>query len=269
MRTPRVELLRDLNRETGRVLLVDGVEQSYVDVADPTHLEFEYVQHMALALDATRPPPEAVSALHLGGGALTLPRWLSATRPGSRHVVIESCPAVLDAVASLDPVADCDVLQRDVHDVLGSLPEETFDVAVWDLYDGPRAVLTALTFPAILELRRVLRSADGIAVLNVSDVAPFDVVRPVVAAMRACFADVAVLAEPATLRGRRSGNCVVLGACGSGLPDEELNRRAAGAGVRARVVHGEDLVAFVGAAVPPTDEAPLPRPDASLGRGFL
>jgi hypothetical protein len=49
MSAPRtVELLRDLDRPTGWVLLVDGVEQSYVDVVDPTHLEFEYMQHMAI-----------------------------------------------------------------------------------------------------------------------------------------------------------------------------------------------------------------------------
>ena len=31
----------DRRRERGWTLLVDGVPQSYVDLADPTHLEFE------------------------------------------------------------------------------------------------------------------------------------------------------------------------------------------------------------------------------------
>jgi spermidine synthase len=268
MTVPRVELLHDLDRPTGRVLLVDGVEQSYVDIADPTHLEFEYMQHMAVAIDVTQPRPTALDALHLGGGALTMPRWLAATRPGSRHLVVEASPEVVTAIAVLEPVPDCELVASDVADVLGALPANAFDLAIWDLYDGPRAVLGALTMSAISDLRTALRDS-GVAVLNISDVTPFDVVRPVVAALRACFADVAVLAEPTTLRGRRSGNCVAVASCSSDLPEQALRRRGAGATARARVVCGEQLDDFVGTAVPPTDESPLPLPDAKLGRGFL
>src|SRR3954447_1763214 len=96
-----VELLRDLDRSTGWVLLVDGVEQSYVDVEDPTHLEFEYMQHMAIVIDAALAPPQPLRALHLGGGAMAMPRWVAATRPGSRQVVVESAADVLSAVAPL------------------------------------------------------------------------------------------------------------------------------------------------------------------------
>src|SRR5256885_9505040 len=108
-------------------------------------------------------------------------------------------------------------------------------------------------------MRRVLRPG-GCAVLNVSDAMPFDVVRPVVAALRVTFDEVALLAEPSTLRGRRSGNCVLVGAT-TALPVPTLRRRGAAAATRARVLAGEPLEAFCDGAVPPTDERPLPEPD--------
>ena len=265
----RTELLRDLDRETGWVLLVDGVEQSYVDTADPTHLEFEYMQHMALAVDAVLPAPRPVRAVHLGGGAQTMPRWLQATRPGTTQVVIEADAAVLDTVAWLGPVPGCQVVVGDALSSLGALPDAMFDLLVWDLYDGPRAVTTTLTGPAVTDMRRVLRPDGGLLVLNVSDVLPFEVVRPVLAALRQCCSDVGLLAEPSTLRGRRSGNCVLVGATDGRLPLDVLHRAAAGAAVRARVVAADDLEVFVGDARPATDDEPLPPPDEALGRGFL
>ena len=98
------ELLRDLDRDTGWTLMVDGAEQSYVDVEDATHLEFEYMQHIALVIDAVFDDEQPLSALHLGGGACTLPRWLAATRPGSVQTVIEASPQILEAVKPLGEV---------------------------------------------------------------------------------------------------------------------------------------------------------------------
>jgi spermidine synthase len=262
-----IELLRDLDRETGWVLLVDGVEQSYVDVADPTHLEFEYMQHFAVVLDVACPRPAPVRAVHLGGGAMTMARWLAATRPGSRQVVVESSAATLEAVAPLGAVPGTEVRVADAALALETLPAGAADVVVWDLYDGPRAVTAALGADAVAGIRR-LAAPGGVAVFNVSDAAPFDLVRPVVAGLRAAFAEVALLAEPSTLRGRRSGNCVLAAAVGA-LDVAALARSAAAAPVRARVVAGEDLTAFVGSALPPAPGLALPGPDQTRGRAFL
>ncbi len=265
----RVELLRDLDRDTGWVLLVEGVEQSYVDDTDPLHLEFEYMQHMAVVLDAVHPRPDPVVAVHLGGGALTMARWLAATRPGSRQTVVECSPEVIEVSARLGPVPGCDVVTADVAPALAALPAGTADLVLWDLYDGPRAVVSALTVEAVTAMRRLLRGPAALLVLNVSDATPFAVVRPVLAALRECFADVVMLAEPSTLRGRRSGNCVLAGSVEQELPVPTLTRAAANAPTRARVVAADELAAFVGDAVPGTFLAPLPPPDERLGRGFL
>jgi hypothetical protein len=97
---------------------------------------------------------------------------------------------------------------------------------------------------------------------------PFDVVRPVLAALQVAFDDVLLLAEPTTLRGRRSGNCV-LAAGRAALPAAKVSRRAASAPVRGRTLAGETLRRFVADAVPPTDTHPLPPPDEASGRAFL
>jgi len=261
------ELLRDLDRETGWTLMVGGAEQSYVDVADPTHLEFEYMQHIALVIDTMLPGESPLSALHLGGGACTLARWIAATRPGSTQTVVEASAEILDAVRPLGPVDCCEVVHGDADAELRARAEAGDDLVIWDLYDGPRVDVASLTLDSIGHMQRVLRPG-GLLLMNVSDAMPFDVVRPVVASLRVWFADVALLAEPSTLRGRRSGNCVLVGSTRV-LPVMALRRVAASAPVRARVVAGSALDTFCGDAVPATDDQPLPAPDEALGRGFL
>ena len=281
----KVELLRDLDRDTGRVLMVDGVEQSYFDIVDATHLEFEYMQHMALGIDLVLPPPAAVAAVHLGGGAQTMPRWVADTRPGSRQVVVEKEQAVLDATARLGSVDGARVVVGDALDVVQELPRGSAQLLLWDLYDGPCAVTDALTLEAVRAMRAVLADQGGLIVMNVSDVTPFEVVRPVVAALRAEFADVAVLAEPATVRGRRSGNCVLLEIAPRPAEHagklhldlhvaaepirQRLARRAAASPVRGRVIGGADLDGFVDGAQPATADRPLPLPEPSSGRACL
>ncbi len=88
-------VVADPERDTGRVLVLDTLRHSYVDVDDPTHLEFEYVRAIASTVEAVLPSGEPISALHLGGGGLTLPRWLAETRPGTDSLVLEVDPGVV------------------------------------------------------------------------------------------------------------------------------------------------------------------------------
>ena len=98
----------------GWELDVDGTPQSHVDLDDPTHLHFEYVARMGAVIDLLRMPRQPLTAVHLGAGALTIPRYVEATRPGSRQQVIELEPALVELVREraaaparrLDPGAD-------------------------------------------------------------------------------------------------------------------------------------------------------------------
>src|SRR5829696_9736544 len=93
-----VTIEADPARPSGRMLFLDGHESSYVDLTDPTHLEFSYVRRIGDVLDLVRPARQPIDVLHVGGGGFTLPRYVAATRPRSRQVVYEHDGKLVRAV---------------------------------------------------------------------------------------------------------------------------------------------------------------------------
>ncbi len=83
------ELVPDMSRTASWLLFLDGIPQSQVDLEDPGYLEFEYMRRIGHVADLAFPPGEPLRALHLGGGAMTLPRYIAHTRPGSAQLVAE------------------------------------------------------------------------------------------------------------------------------------------------------------------------------------
>jgi SAM-dependent methyltransferase len=260
------ELLADADRDGAWVLLVDDTPQSHVDLDDPTHLEFEYVRRMGHALDLAAPPGEPVDALHLGGGALTLPRYLAVTRPGSRQRVIEIDEPLTDLVRTHLPLprgARVRVRADDARAALATRPDASADVVVCDVFAGARtpAHLTSAEFTA--EVRRVLRPG-GTYLVNVADGPPLRFARRQVATIRTAFPAVCLLAEPGTLRGRRFGNLVAV-ASAVDLPVAALTRRCAADPMPARVVDGGDLDRFTGDAAPVHDADAVDSPPPPAG----
>jgi hypothetical protein len=153
-------------RPSGRTLWLDDVRHSYVDLEDPTHLEFRYSQWIAEIV-----PPGAQDAVFIGGGGFTLPRWLEATRPGSRSVVLELDPELVDLVEDRLGLRTSDDLRVRTGDARVTLRDESADSAdlvVGDAFGG-RAVPWHLTTREFLaDVRRVLRT-DGIYAMNLID----------------------------------------------------------------------------------------------------
>ncbi|HET9972021.1 MAG TPA: spermine synthase, partial [Streptosporangiaceae bacterium] len=96
--TERAELLRDADRPDAWMLLIDGVPQSHVDLDDPAYLDFEYVRRLGHVIDAAAPAGQPLRVLHLGAGALTLARYVAATRPGSPQLAVELDAALVDLI---------------------------------------------------------------------------------------------------------------------------------------------------------------------------
>jgi spermidine synthase len=259
----KVELIRDAGRDSGWWLLVGGSEQSFVDTTDPTHLEFEYVQMMANVLETMFSAAVRINAVHLGGGLCTVPRWVAARHPGSRQRVAERSEQIAGLSSSLGDIAGTTVVIDDALAVLTACRPHRADLVVCDVYEGPETVTSLFTAPAIDTAHRVLRRG-GLYLCNVSDAKPFDLARVVAATLRSTFASVVLQAEPAVLRGRRSGN-LVLAACDATIPVAAVTKRAAGTAVRTRVVGGDDLAAFIGSAAPVEEAAALPISGESLG----
>ena len=267
---PSARLVGDPDRPRAWTLLIGGTAQSYVDLDDPQYLEFEYMRWIGHLIDLAAPPGQPLRVLHLGGGALTLARYVAATRPGSPQLAVESDAALVDLVRRELPLAQRSrraaghapgrvrVRVGDAREVLGTLPDASFDVVIADLFAGARtpAHLTTAEFTA--EVARVL-GPGGVHAANVGDGPPLAHTRARVATVQAVFPHTALLAEPAVLRGRRFGNLVVAAGPGE-LPAEGLRRRLAGDPLPGRLVHGEELTRFAAGAAPITDAAARPSP---------
>ncbi|MFJ6198894.1 spermidine synthase [Micromonospora sp. NPDC092111] len=251
----RLDLVVDPARRTGRTLLAAGVAQSYVDVADPRHLHFEYVRRMATVVDLAAPAGRPLDVLHLGGGALTLPRYVAATRPGSAQRVVERDPAVVELVGrGLPPVPpEVRVEVADARDAVTGAPPGAYDLVLADIYRAARMPAHVAGVEFVAEVARTLRP-DGIYLVNVTDLPPLVFTRTQVATLRAVLADVCLVADRRMLRGRRYGNLVLAAAATPGrLPVRRLAARAAADRVPGGVLHGSDLDGFVGGARPASD----------------
>jgi spermidine synthase len=260
------ELLADADRDGSWMLLVNGTPQSHVDLDEPVHLEFEYVRRMGHVLDLAGEPGAALDVVHLGGGALTLPRYVSVTRPGSRQRVVEIDQPLTDLVREYLPLprgARIRVRADDARVGLAATRPDSADVVICDVFAGARtpAHLTSTEFAA--EAHRVLRPG-GTYAANVADGPPLRFARAQVATLRAVFAHVCLLAEPGTLRGRRFGNLVAV-ASDSELPIDGYLRRCAKDPMPARVVYGGDLDRFAGTARPVHDDDAVDSPEPPDG----
>ncbi|MFJ8610385.1 spermidine synthase [Streptomyces sp. NPDC093675] len=260
------KLMPDVDRERAWLLTVDGAPQSYVDLDEPTHLEFEYAQRLGHVLDTVTPPGRPLDVLHLGGGALTLPRYVAATRPGSRQDVVEADRALLELVVEHLPLpagSGITLHPADARAWLEAAPPDCADMVIADVFGGSRvpAHLTTVAYARAAE--RVLRP-DGVYLANLADAAPFDFLRSQLATFAEAFEELALIAEPSVLRGRRFGNAVLI-AAHRALDVAPLSRRTAADAFPARVEHGDALRDFMGDAGPVHDETAVPSPEPPDG----
>jgi hypothetical protein len=261
----KAELVADTDRPGGWTLRVGGTSQSYVDLTDPTALAFEYMRRLASVVDLAGPPRERLRVLHLGGGAFTLPRYVAATRAGSRQRVVE-CDAALTAFVRrhlpLPRGEDLRVRTGDGRSAVEAELDARYDLVVTDVFGDARVPARFATVEFATQVARVLRPGGWYAA-NLADGPPLTYARGQVATLRSVFPDVCLIADPGVLRHRRFGNVVLV--AGAGLPVADLATAAARDACQARLVHGTDLDRFVGGARPVTDATATDSPAPPLG----
>jgi spermidine synthase len=263
------ELIPDRDRARAWTLLIDGAPQSHVDLDDPAYLSFEYQRRLGHVIDLAAPAGRPVHAVHLGGGALTLARYVAATRPRSTQQVVERDAALVQLVRRelpLEAKARIRVRSADARDGLAKVSDGWADLVITDVFSGARtpAHLTSTEF--LDEIRRVLKPG-GTYAANLADGPPLAHLRGQIATAAARFPELALVADPAVLRGKRFGNAVLV-ASDHPLPVAELTRRAATNPHPGRVEHGRTLVDFTGGASAVTDAAAVasPAPPPSVFR---
>jgi SAM-dependent methyltransferase len=254
-----IELLADPDRPRAWTLLVGSTPQSYVDLDDPQYLVFEYMRRIGHVLDLAAPPGASRRVLHLGGGALTLARYVAATRPGSAQLAVDDDADLVELVRERLPLrrrgqratGRIRVRVGDARDVLCALPDGSFDVLIADVFAGARTPAHLISVEFTAHARRVL-APDGVFTANIGDGAPLAHTRSRVATARAVFGEACLIADAPVLRGRRFGN-LVLTAAHADLPVAELTRRVAADPFPARLLYGADLDRFAAGAHPITD----------------
>jgi hypothetical protein len=276
VRLGTAELVPDADRRDSWLLFLDGVPQSGVDLADPGYLEFEYVRRIGHVADLAFPPGKPVHALHLGGGALTLPRYLQHTRPGSRQLVAEIDDALTSLVRARLPLPAghrIRVRAADARAVAESAREGSYDLVIADVFAGavtpPHLTTAEFAAAAAAALR-----PGGVYAVNVAGGQPpsagaapgegLGAARSAVATIRSVYKETAMVAEPGVLRGRRRGNLVIVGS-DQALPEAALARAAAGDPFPARLVAGADLARFASGAPVITDATVAANTPASSG----
>src|SRR5690554_3438599 len=231
---------------SGFELIVDDTPQSHVDLDDPTHLHFEYITRMGAVIDQLH--GTALTAVHLGAGALTIPRYIEATRPGSRQQVIEWEAPLATLVRENLPLprgASIRIRIGDAREGAQKLPAAltgACDLIVSDVYSGAQtpAHLTSVEF--YTELRALL-GPTGVLLVNVADGPGLAFARRQVATIAHVLPEVALLADTQVLKGRRFGN-LVIAASAAPLPTEWLPRMLAAGPHPAKIAQGAEVVAF-------------------------
>jgi spermidine synthase len=255
------EIRPDRERPQGRTLFVDGAPQSHVDLADPAYLDFSYQRRLGHVVDLVAPPGRPIRVVHLGGGALTLARYTAHTRPRSTQQVVEADTALTEFVRAelpWDRTWRIKVRGGDARDGLAKLPDGWADLVITDVFAGARTPAHLTTAEFLAEVRRVL-DPQGHYAANLTDGAPLAFLRGQIATVRAAFAETALAADPAVLRGKRFGNAVLL-AADHALPVAELTRRVATDPHPGRVESGRALADFAAGAPVVTDATSTPSP---------
>ena len=207
-------VVADPNREGGRTLYLDQLRHSYVDLDDPTYLEFEYIKSFAAAINGTWAERQPLKVLHIGGGGMTMTRYLTATRPGSKHQVYEIDAAVVELDKRELGVRTGPELAVTVQDGRLGVRDETTDsrdLVLMDAFSGLSVPWHLTTREVISDVRRVLRP-DGLYLMNVIDHGDARFVKAEVKTAQAVFPYVAVIARKDELSDRGGGNFVVAAA---------------------------------------------------------
>jgi spermidine synthase len=246
----------DPDRASGRILLLDTLRHSYVDLDDPTHLEFTYTQVLGDVVDSLASPGSAIDAVHVGGGGFTIPRYVAATRPGSDNLVLELDPAVVDLAEDelgLRTGEDLRVETGDARIGVTDLPSDAADLIVGDAFGGRAVPWHLTTREFVTDLARVLRDG-GILAQNIIDLPPLGFLRAELATMRDVFEHVAVIAPTPRLAGEEGGNFIVV-ASDRPLPHDAIERANAARGDDDQVLGDPAaLDEFIGGADVLTDE---------------
>ncbi len=234
---------RDPARPTGRLLRQDDMDASYVDLADPRYLEFDYLRWARVLLEAVG----ARHVLHVGGAGCALPRALAAATPDARHEVVEIDPLVLEVAREhlgLRRMPGLRVRVGDGRQRIATRGDGAADAIVIDAFVGARVPRHLVTVEALRDAARVA----PLTLVNIVDSRRLDDSRAIAAGLRCAYPHVVALGSSAL----GAGNVVLAGSADL-LPLDRLRARLAADPSPARVLGDEDVARLCSGVSPLRD----------------
>lgn len=214
--TGKAEVVADEFRSDAYLLYINGVPSSHVAIGRPRDLEFEYMRWIAAAVEpfvADHLDPERLRVTHLGGAACTLARYFADLWPSSRHTVVELDDKLAAYVREWFDIPRAPTVKIRVGEarrVTDSFQPATRDVIIRDVFAGATTPETLSTVEFFRAAHRSL-APGGLYVANCGDHSDLRGAKAELAGMAQVFSHLAVIADPAMLKGRRYGNIILLG----------------------------------------------------------
>lgn len=254
------ELVPDQDNSTGWLLRINGVMSSHIDLADPLFLDFEYMRWIAALVESRWPTAASprLRALHLGGGACSLARYVHAAYPEARQVVVELDGKLAEYVRGWFDLPKAPLLRLRVgeaREVTESLTPETRDLIIRDVFAGSQTPRPLTTAEFVGHAKRLL-GPGGVYVVNSGDAPALTNAREDAAAIAGAFRHTVIIADPAMLKGRRYGNMIIAGSDEPLGGDPGLARRLLGGGVPAHLWDDARVRSFAAGAAVRHDAAP-------------
>jgi hypothetical protein len=232
---------RDRWRSSGRLLLQGSMEASYVDLADPRHLEFDYLRWIRMVLRVAR----ARQVVHVGGAGCALARALAAEDPGGLQQVCEVDGTVLElarAHLGLRRAAGLRVRRIEGRRFVSAQADRSWDAVVTDAFVGACVPPALITAQALSDTARVA----PLALINLLDNRAARDVGTVAAGLATAYPRVWAI-------GGRGGNRIIVGGRAQ-LDLDLIAARLAADPSPARVLRGATLARIALGAAPLHDE---------------
>lgn len=211
--TGEAELVADDDNPHGWLLKINGVQSSHIDLADPLRLEFEYMRWIAALIHSHWDRDARLRALHLGGGACSMARYIAAAYPRARQVVVEIDGRLAELVRGWFNLPRAPLLRirvGEAREVTESLTEGSRDLIIRDVFAGAFTPQPLTTLEFTRSARRVL-APGGIYAVNSGDAPDLGHARREAATLAAVFTHTVAIADPPMFKGRRYGNIIFAG----------------------------------------------------------